>query len=461
MRAFEADQKTLAGELEILGDGLYRNERPIILELIRRLQAARSPDDYMELQLKLIGRARARQQMADELRGEKRRLRADLAQLVNQEPKPLSDMKELQHQLDVRDRQRQVSEALRWILTWIGDAMAWKLLGFDRGAITILGQGNRVARFADPGGFDAEVVAMEKEWKAGRLAIHNDLTSCLRTGDLTVVDQQERSVSIVEVKLSKELGPDSPQMKRMEDATTLINQGRIERSGAPPLNIHRIQLPYRTYLANLRDLVARAQREGYAAAKAGGCQLVEVLRPDVIMRPGIGLSEHEAKARQAKARENTRWFDGNTRTFQWSWAIRRMRDRRYSFSALAPLPLLPLDPEEVTDLVMGYMNVIVTLNADCVAKAFVMKGLNVEIAEPPEAGDVFFRATKRTPDWEITVQVSSQLREQMLNELMTPANVVGATQSLIEVLASRSSAVAEAREEHVVAHSDETRVWGA
>jgi hypothetical protein len=46
----------------------------------------------------------------------------------------------------------------------------------------------------------------------------------------------------------------------------------------------------------------------------------------------------------------------------------------------------------------------------------------------------------------------------MLNELMTPANVVGAAQHLIEILARREREEGRG-EEHVVALEDEARVW--
>src|SRR3954454_343587 len=93
------DQKALARELEILNDELYRNERPIVIELIERLQQARSADDYMQLQIKLIGRAQARQQMADELREAHAELKAQIAELVKRDPMPIEELKVLQRQL--------------------------------------------------------------------------------------------------------------------------------------------------------------------------------------------------------------------------------------------------------------------------------------------------------------------------------------------------------------------------
>jgi hypothetical protein len=48
----------------------------------------------------------------------------------------------------------------------------------------------------------------------------------------------------------------------------------------------------------------------------------------------------------------------------------------------------------------------------------------------------------------------------MLNELMTAANVVGATEHLIDILASHERQEGRG-EAHVVALADEQRVWDA
>jgi hypothetical protein len=332
MGAFEFDKKALLQELEILLDPLYQEERAVLLELVRSLQRANTDDDYMQLQIKLIARAKARQQIATELEEDRERLRAEIADLAGQDPKPLDEIKELQRQLGVRHRQRRVSEALRWIVLTIGDAMVWKLLDYDRAAISILAQGPRVARFADSPGFDAEISVIEQQWNHGVLAIHNDLTTCLRHGDVTTVNREEGSVCIVEVKRSHEPTDESPQVKRIIEATALINEGRREPEDGRPVNVHRIGLRYRTFLSNLGALITKAKRDGYAAAKAGACQFVEVIRFDV------GLMEEQPIALRSNARTGTGWFKGDTATFEWGWTKRRMRDRRHSFGALTPLP---------------------------------------------------------------------------------------------------------------------------
>jgi hypothetical protein len=260
-------------------------------------------------------------------------------------------------------------------------------------------------------------------------------------------------VHIGEVKRTQRVGPGSPQLERMSDATRLIQESRIERENEQPLNIHRIDVPYKTRLDVLNEVVSNANEQGYSAAKAGPCLFVEVLRYD------RGLSDEEVNSRRAVERDALGWFDGNTMAFEWIWSVRRMRDRRTSFATLAPVTLLPLAAEDVADIAMGFVEVIVTLNTDCLAGGFRAKGLGIDIARPPESGEIFLRATKRFADRELTVQVSPHLREQMLNELMTPGNVIAAVEALIEILAEKQRAPGRHEEQHIVALADEGRVW--
>jgi hypothetical protein len=69
---------------------------------------------------------------------------------------------------------------------------------------------------------------------------------------------------------------------------------------------------------------------------------------------------------------------------------------------------LPLEAVDLTDLVMGFMELIVNLNADCLAAGFQAKGLGIEIATPPESAEVFLHATNRIGARELTVQVSAR-----------------------------------------------------
>jgi hypothetical protein len=119
-------------------------------------------------------------------------------------------------------------------------------LGFDRAAVTVLARGNRVARFASGVGFETELPAIEHIWQnEGRVALHNDLTTCLRHGDLTVPRPDATAVDVYEIKTSK-ASRRTKQDDRIESAPEFINSGRYVGPDGRPARIIRLRQRYRT-----------------------------------------------------------------------------------------------------------------------------------------------------------------------------------------------------------------------
>ncbi len=187
MPPFVITKKVLEQEARILGDELYLKERSVLLEFIEQLRGAESSQDFHALHISLIGRAKARQEVADEIKAAKSQHALRIKNLVKQTPKPIGEISAEQRHLEFRDHQLRVNGALRWLTLTIGDGLAWRALNYDRAGMGVLGQGERVARFADKAGFDAEANQIGALWDEGVFAIHNDLTTCLRHGDVTAI----------------------------------------------------------------------------------------------------------------------------------------------------------------------------------------------------------------------------------------------------------------------------------
>jgi CBS domain-containing protein len=133
-----------------------------------------------------------------------------------------------------------------------------------------------------------------------------------------------------------------------------------------------------------------------------------------------------------------------------------MRDRSYSFSMMAPFTIFPLPAEDVADLCLGFIEIYSVLNASLLEGAFARAGIKASVFTPPESNGRFLEAEFRQGNRILVVQVSPQLREQLLLELMTPANVIGAVQGLARELDRDAPGEQEG---HIVALSDEGRVW--
>jgi hypothetical protein len=69
--------------------------------------------------------------------------------LAQQVPKPVDDLSDLQQQMEHLPHIERVSEALRHTILAFGDGIAWKIMRYDRAALTIYGRGQRVAHFAE------------------------------------------------------------------------------------------------------------------------------------------------------------------------------------------------------------------------------------------------------------------------------------------------------------------------
>jgi hypothetical protein len=125
-------------------------------------------------------------------------------------------------------------------LRCVGDGIAWKALRYDRGAISTLGAGRRVGRLSAGRGLDAELRAADEYWSSGSFAIHNDLTNCLRTGDLTLPFEAGSTVAIREVKAGS--GRSTAQTRAAEDRITFLREGRGVRAfGEAPARLVNIR----------------------------------------------------------------------------------------------------------------------------------------------------------------------------------------------------------------------------
>ncbi len=215
--------------------------------------------------------------------------------------------------------------------------------------------------------------------------------------------------------------------------------------------MHRLDIPYRTHLANLRDLSRKARKEGYAAARVGaGCWVL-------VSNLSAWQDDVDALAKlDLESQNRIGWPTGGQKAFEFLSAARRIRDRRESYSSLAPLSIFPLDPEDVVDTMMGLLNFKIAISGVELEKAFAKRGIRAEVAVPPRSADHFLQATKRYGMIERTVLPSPQLREQMLVELMTPECAVKSTEALLDEMPEHEEGIAQA---NFVSFADEIKVW--
>lgn len=455
MTPWEFSEKQAAAEEKILNDELYQGQRGLFVELIHALREVSTAEDYWDLQLRLITQLKARQEIARELKQKQDSLGDEIKALSQKEPKSVEKIQAIQAHLEMTRHQRQVSGAVRWLLLSVGDGLAWKALRYDRAMATVMGRGTRVAYFADDEGFAAELTAIEQLWEEGVFALHNDMTTCLRLGDVTAIRPPtapggRQQIEVIEVKAGH-ADPSSAQMERLDEATRLLNDGRVVDPNGGVLNVHRVDRPYTTYLANLRDLLPKARKDGYVARKVGPCLWVAIFF--------LPVRQHDLPTLFQEDRaeiERLDWPGVPEKGFQWFSGARRVRDRRFSFPYLAPLSIYPFDTEDVVDLLMGYIEIRSCVGGVAIEQEFGKLGTAVDVARPPESGDTFLTAQRLYGPDLLTVRSPAQIREQMLSEFTTVESACGLTSDLLDHV---RGGVHGDTESHIMVPGNEADVW--
>lgn len=239
---------------------------------------------------------------------------------------------------------------------------------------------------------------------------------------------------------------DTPQLQRLERATELLREGR-QLTDAGVVHVTVIPAPYETYLATLTDLIATARDVGYAWARPHECLLVGAVDYRV-----WGGDSTQYNARSDAERRRIGWGGEEPETLGWTASMRRMRDRGWSFSSLAPYTIFPLPAEDVADVTMGFVDLAYGLHLPLLEQALTRDAIEVEVRRAGAGSFLFLEASRRG----VGVRVPAHLREQMMVELMTPDALFGLLDRVLELNEQRPE---EANDRRVVTFADEASVW--
>jgi hypothetical protein len=330
----------------------------------------------------------------------------------------------------------------------LGDVIAWKLLRYDRRVILPLGQGTRVGRLSEGAGLDAELAELDYLWREQRIfAIHNDLTNCLRHGDLTAFEPRDDGtvlVTLQEVKAGTRTK--QSQAERLKTVTELTNRGS-HPTAAPdggPVTLDLAPVEYATYSRQLVDLIGEARTKTYAFALIAPELLLEVYDES---NPA-GLDRAGFERRYAGRDAAVDW--AAEERLVYSAASRRLRDRQQSFSPLAPLGLLPLALDDTVDILHGGLDFVTTLHAGKLEERFAKAGITARVARGNAAPDGFLIAERGDG----RLSVPAYVREQVLTELMTLDTLVTTVDWMVE-----NAARGLARPNVSIGYLNEGAVW--
>ena len=229
---FQPRATELPAEERLLNEPTYKGARDKIVAFVTRLQEASAAEDYVELHRSLLANFIAYQETADEALTQRMETRRRIRELAGEEPKPIEAIQEQQELLTRVGKQEITLKAVHHLIRAVGDGIAWRALRYDRGAFTVLGDGERVGRIARIGR-DAELTALANlSEQEGRFAIHNDMTNCSRHGDLTAIREADGEVEVNRSSCGGAPRPDLPH--RWDDGSRIRRSivGRISYAAA-------------------------------------------------------------------------------------------------------------------------------------------------------------------------------------------------------------------------------------
>lgn len=240
----------------------------------------------------------------------------------------------------------------RIIFRCLADAMVWKATRFDRALFAVLGDGVRVGRFPDEKGASAERARAQEIWDQGALPFFNDLTNCLREGDLTILHSRwpDADVAIEEVKAAGRASPETRQARRLDRKLRLL-ETEWDPAGpdGKPLALWRLPVPYRHHLDVLAATLAAVRQAGFADAQPDPALVVSAVDLEWALEHQDQVGDWTSRAAEARG-----WSPRDADHFAASALATRLRERRHAGSAyLAPLAIFPLPAEDIADLLMG------------------------------------------------------------------------------------------------------------
>jgi hypothetical protein len=426
---YQLDKKTIQADYWALQNERVAQYRESLLEHVRAFQQASKREDFFNVQLRLLADYAARQSVVEERRSAQKGEQAELRVLVRERPLPLDRVRELQGRRQLRQQQERRDDLLSFALRELADGIAWRLLRFERRAFAVLGDGPRVDRLALGVGFDTELKRIAEHWEQhGRLALHNDLTTCLRYGDLTVLlgADDEATVGVEEVKAAGQRGMRRRQTKQLDERLDFLDSN-FQASGADgPVSLQQLPIPYQTHLQALAAVLAGARARGYADAQPEPALIIAAVdyrQPPLI--DGNELGEWPWRLASQHGWTPHDEFHHSRMALQT-----RMEERHGNLSYFAPLTIFPFPAEDVTDLLLGRLDYAVTLRAHALRPAFERLGIDIEFPSGRESEREFLRASRAGQ----TLTFPLLVRDQMLRELMSTVTLVAIADFMLSAL---------------------------
>lgn len=320
---------------------------------------------------------------------------------------------------------RQLAHGIRQV----ADGIAWRSLGYDRGAI------HELAWKPQSGHMNLETALQEIEAAAkhveetGELVVLNDLTNFLRYGDFTSIGQ---GITIHEVKAgrgSAKSGRAHKQKKRTDEVIEFIARRERQTNGGLE-KLVRLRAKPRAYLERLPALISQARESGSAHARLSDCLAVEVfdlkLIADAYAAGKVRFHNPFAQSKDTGTSHSLELFDKFTPN-------------------MAPYSVFPLSSEDCVGIMTGSLWLFTYFNKGNFVRCLRRRGLRVRFPSEDEL--------KAAPKW-----MPGQVAD---HELDNPVVIMGSAHVVLLSLGLLSRMIDELLDEETFADMIEEQLHTA
>lgn len=353
--------------------------RQAVEELLGHLRGCASWSDYSEFQRLLF-------QPLWEIESARGSVRRVMKRLSRNRGLP-RDVPELPdgrdpHDLGVWETEDRVHERVARQLRSVGDALAWRVTGFDRRYILAVSRNDHAGPMAGKEGLEYELGRVVSLWEEdGNFALLHDLTNCLRIADLTEFTS-EGWRWLHEVKRSG--NATISQRRRMQGAVEALNDDGV----LPGTEARLVSVPgdLKTELSYMNDALELAAQRGVVGMKVpGGRALIAmdimkmaserisggadawIARGDkakrgALKRAGIDKDRHHLSMRTA------------------DWAARS--------PTAVPYGIYPLTAARVADLICDFASVEIVMSPRTLLESLAAHGFGTQMLLPAASGEL-------------------------------------------------------------------------
>jgi hypothetical protein len=347
-------------------------------DLIVQLRGAASVKDGYEFQQELIAHVRETEAARNAFSRAVKRLEGGKSpQRGAPAPQSGGDLSLLETWQFERDVCERVARQFRCV----GDALAWRVFGFDRRYIIALCQNDSPGIWAGKVGSSAELDAVEQAYRQdGAFAILHDITNCLRIGDVTIF-HGDGSHKTVEVK-SDPHRRRSAQQRRIRAANDAL-------LGTAPLpgkdrraRLFDLKLQFKTHLNLLALGTERAAQKGIFAARVPGDRALMVSDIYGCSQQGWTDEEH---AERLDRKFNAARRRAGLGSRQSSDVVATSIDSVSRDPLRVPFAAYPLHPVACARLIGDLAVFNVLTSGTILAESLANAGFKTRWVRPPEA----------------------------------------------------------------------------